>query len=115
MALAIGAHDQVVKGEGKFDDGVEAWKGAVAWPHFFDHDSAVAGAEDVDHAACENAFCKVIGYGGDDIELLGDSCVDALAVFEVTSRRRGCGHDGMLVKKFLSGVVGSAIGACPGA
>ena len=83
--MAVGAHDQVVEGERKFDDGVEARKGAVAWPHLFDHDPAVAGAKNMDHAACEDAFGKMIGHRGDDIELLGDSGVDALTMFEVTS------------------------------
>ncbi|MFM1945199.1 MAG: hypothetical protein RI897_4181 [Verrucomicrobiota bacterium] len=42
LALAVGADDKVMEAEGEFDDGVEAGEGAIAGPHFFDHDTAMA-------------------------------------------------------------------------
>src|SRR5439155_1136350 len=61
LALAVRAHDGSVEREGQLDDGIEAGKGAVAGPHLLDHDAAVPGAEDVDHAAGEDRLREPVG------------------------------------------------------
>ncbi len=83
-----------MEGEGEFDDGVEAWEGAVAWPHFLDHDSAVAAAEEVDHAAGEDGLGEPVGGGGDGGGLGIDGVDDAAAVVEVGAGVRGHGGGG---------------------
>lgn len=81
-----------MEGEGEFDDGVEAREGAVAWPHFLDHDSAVAAAEEVDHASGEDGLGEPVGGGGDGCGLGVDGVDDAAAVVEVGAGVRGHGR-----------------------
>src|SRR5258705_229801 len=75
LPLAIGAHDWVMKCEGQLDNGIEARKGTVAWPHFLDHDPGMSGAEDVHHAASKDGFREPIGSLLDD-GILGSDCLN---------------------------------------
>jgi hypothetical protein len=69
LALAVRTDHQVMEAEGEFDDRVEAREGAVAGPHFLDQDSAVAGAEEVDHASGEDGGGEPVGSLPDQAQL----------------------------------------------
>jgi len=87
LSLSVGAHHEVMKTEGEFDDRVETWKGAVTRPHFLHEDAAVAGAEKVDHPSGKNGFAEP-GGGLLYLELLqGHSFEQFPAALEVFGRR----------------------------
>ena len=87
LALAVGADDRVVKREREFDDGVEAGEGAVTRPHFFDQDSAVAGAEEVNHSAGEDGLAEPVGGLFNGRALGADAVEDCGAFVEVVQGR----------------------------
>ena len=72
LPLSVGAHDEIVEAERELDDGIEARKGAIAGPHFFDHDAAVPRPEDVHHATREDAFSEPLGCALDRRQLRFD-------------------------------------------
>src|SRR5687768_1521725 len=84
LPLSVGADDQVMECQGKFDDGIESWKRPVAWPHFFNHDAAMSRSEYMNHAARADSIrkpCRCLP----DIFFLGSDCVqNATAFFQVT-------------------------------
>src|SRR5262249_10841890 len=88
LPLAVGADDEVVEGQREFDDGIKPWEGTIARPHFLDEDSAVAGAEDVDHSPSEDRLCKPIRDLRDRWQLLLHRAAKPAALFQVVSS--GC-------------------------
>ena len=83
LPLAIGTDDLVVKRERQLDDRVEAGERPVAGPHFLDHDPAVPGAKQVNHAPGEDAPGKPLGGLLDGIDLGIDRFGQPPAFFDV--------------------------------
>ena len=83
LPLAVRADDEVVKAQREFDDRIETGERAVARPHLLDHDAAMAGAEDVDHAARENAFREPVRRLRDRIALALHLIDDRTAFAEI--------------------------------
>lgn len=78
LALPVGPHDQVMEAEAEFDDGVEAWKGSIAWPHFLDKNAAMAGSEEMNHSTSQDGGSEPI-CGLADGRRLGFHPVDDLS------------------------------------
>ena len=80
----VGADDKVVEGERKLDDWIEPRIRPISGPHFFDHDAAVAGGEDVDHATGKDRGGEPVGGLTDRGELALDGVCEAAAGVKIS-------------------------------